>query len=222
MKVFLIGLGSVLVLGLGAYFVMMSGTNTVPSKPAHVITAATSTIQESTDAYSIKIDYPQFGITSIDTQIKQRIDGAVSEFKTFSQSPPGAEIPKNEFVGTFENAYVGPDVISVELILMQYTGGAHPMTIFSGVNFDRATGKVLLLNDALTLIGKTVTDISAESTTQLKAKLADGFFPEGVTTNPENFSSFVISKDAVTFIFQEYQVAAYAAGPQRIVFKRIK
>ena len=47
-------------------------------------------------------------------------------------------------------------------------------------------------------------------------------FEEGADTNPENFSSFVISADKVTFIFQQYQVAAYAAGPQEVSFERKK
>ena len=67
-----------------------------------------------------------------------------------------------------------------------------------------------------------VAQVSAESSTSLARQLGDMFmFKEGADTNPENYSSFLVSRDAVTFIFQQYQVAAYAAGPQRVSFPRI-
>ena len=70
------------------------------------------------------------------------------------------------------------------------------------------------------MIGMTLEQVSAAATSQLKAKLGDAMFEEGANTNPENFSSFIISNDKVTFIFQPYQVAAYAAGPQEISVER--
>lgn len=187
----------------------------------------TATMHEETDAYLIDVKYPQFGIAVIDADIKSKVDTAVTEFKVVPVNPPEslagqAATPQNEFTGTFEDVYIGPDVVSVKLVLSQYTGGAHPLTLVSGVNYDRATGRQLLQNDAFTMLGMTAEEVSARATAELKAKLGDGMFEEGTNSNPENFSSFIISADSVTFIFQPYQVAAYAAGPQEVSFDRIK
>ena len=227
MKVFLIGLGSVLVLGLLAWAVMFSAIPSPVQTAVKVVSVSTSTLQESAQGYTIKIDYPHVGIPAIDSQIKKSVEDAAAEFKTLAQPDQSAGskvggLPQNSFDGTFESVYVGPDVVSAVLILSQYTGGAHPLTILSGVNFERTTGRKLLLDDALKLIGKSTEQVSAEVTAQLIAKFGQGFFAEGANTNPENFSSFVISADSVTFIFQQYQVAAYVAGPQKISFTRIK
>jgi hypothetical protein len=182
----------------------------------------TATVQEETDTYLIDIQYPQFGIPSIDADIKGKIDASVAEFKAIPPNPPGSATLQNEFTGTFEDVYMGPDVVSIKLILSQYTGGAHPMTIVSGLNYDRATGRQLLQQDAFAMLGLSAEEISAKATAELKAKLGDNMFEEGANSNPENFSSFVISEDSVTFIFQPYQVAAYAAGVQEISFDKVQ
>lgn len=214
----IVGVAAVLV---PAALFMFSTVSLAPN--AGRVQVATSTIAEETSEYKVKVEYPQFGISTIDTQIKRDIEGAVMQLKNTAPIPPDSAAGKNSLDGTFDRTYVGPDVISVELILSFYTGGAHGSTLFSGANYDRSTGERLGLSHALALIGKTVQEVSAESSAQLKRKLADNFiFPEGANTNPENFSSFLISEDSVTFIFQQYQVAAYAYGPQEVTFKRVR
>jgi len=191
----------------------------VDTAPQEVV-VTTATAQEQTDAYLIDVNYPQFGVSAVDADIKSKIDAAVGEFKDIPPNPPESATPQNEFTGTFENVYIGPDVVSVKLVLSQYTGGAHPMTIFSGLNYDRATGRQLLQSDAFAMIDLSAVQVSAQATAELKAKLGESMFEEGANSNPENFSSFIISADEVTFIFQPYQVAAYAAGPQEVSFER--
>ncbi len=219
-KVFIIGIVAVAFLGALAFFSFSEGVGDVHRSPA--MSVATSTISEATPAYSIHVDYPKFGEPAIDAQIQKRIEEAVGEIKALPQNPHDSATPQNTLDGFYDSVYIGPDIISVRLILSQYTGGAHPMTIYSGVNFNRTTGEVLSLDDVLLLLGKSVADISRESSLQFKEKFGEGFFAQGADTNPENFSSFVINEDTVTFIFQQYQVAAYVYGPQEMSFKRLK
>ncbi|OGG54242.1 hypothetical protein A2851_01070 [Candidatus Kaiserbacteria bacterium RIFCSPHIGHO2_01_FULL_53_29] len=182
----------------------------------------TANVQEETPQYKIDVQYPQFGMPVIDAQIKKNVDETITEVKGFPANPPDLSSPQNELTMRFDSAYIGPDVISVKLIISQYTGGAHPNTLFSGLNFDRASNQQLLQDDAFKMIGLTVAQVSVAATEQLKSKLGEGMFTEGANSNPGNFSSFVISAEKVTFIFQPYQVAAYAAGPQEVSFARVK
>src|SRR3989344_8682387 len=221
MKTILTVVVAVIVLG-GAYF--FATLYLQPASPQSSeqgsIEVTTARVQEDSATYTIDVSYPQFGIPAIDAQIKKTIDDTVAEFKTSSPNPSDPAMPKYSFDGSFDSVYVGPDVVSVKLILSQYTGGAHPLTLISGLNYDRATGEQLLQSDAFAMLGMTIGEISAAATAELKAKLGDTMFEEGADTNPENFSSFVISEDSITFIFQQYQVAAYAAGPQEVSFER--
>jgi hypothetical protein len=213
---------SIIVLGAGFYALFtIPGPNTITAHNVPEV-GTTTMIKQDTDTYTIDVVYPHLGIPTIDSHIQSDIKQALDEFKNQEPNPRDSATPQNSFFGRFEDVYVGPDVVSMKLILSQYTGGAHPMTLFSGVNFDRATGKRLGLADALALIGKSVDDVSRESSTQFTKKFGADFFSDGATNNPENFSSFLIGKDSVTFIFQQYQVAAYVNGPQEVVFHRVK
>ena len=189
----------------------------------HVASTAqvqTLDIQDSSANYDIVGKYPSFGVAPFDAVIKNAVDTAVMEIK--NAAAPNPATYKNALDIRFSNAYIGPDILSVELAISQYTGGAQPLTIISGLNYDRVMGKVLTLNDVLPMIGLTIDQLAAQATEQLKAKLNGSIFPEGLSTNPENFSSFAVSADKVTFIFQPNQVTAYAAGPQEVSFPRTK
>lgn len=217
--VLVIVISAIALLGAGVWFVFQMPAPAHVQKPGMV---ATSTLATETDAYSISIEYPQFALPTIDALIRADIETSVAEFKTLPQNPHDSATPRNGFVGTFDHVYVDEDIVSVQLILSQDTGGAHPLTLFSGVVFDRHTGKRLLLGDVLPLIGKSTEDVARVATAEFREKFGEGFFSEGATSNPENFSSFLVMKDSVSFIFQQYQVAAYAYGPQQVSFPRVK
>ena len=195
-----------------------SAAATTPSASIEFTNVAT---HEEGDTYSSTVAYPQFGIPAIDSQIRQKVEDAAEEVKGYPALPEGSATFKNSFDASFDRTYVGPDVISVEMILSQYSGGAHPMTILSGLNFDRETGKQLLQDDAFRMVGLSVDQISKRASAQLKSELGDAFsFPEGASSNPENFSSFLVGTSTVTFLFQPYQVAPYSEGPQQVSFPR--
>ena len=216
---FLITALAILALVLGAFFVFrMPGPSAVVSTP---ITLATSTIQEETATYVINVAYPQFGILAADTHIKAIVDRAVADFKAV---PPYTETGflKYEFDGSYNSSYIGPDIVSARLILYQDTGGAHGNAVAYGLNFDASSGAPLTLDQALSLIGKTLPEVADTATVQLTKDYEMVQFPEGVLPTPENYQTFLINKDSVTFIFQQYQVEAYAAGMPEITFARVK
>jgi hypothetical protein len=211
----------------GAFFLSTKNA-TQPSPPANeestAVTVTEKKLVENTTTYSVDVKYPQFGITTIDTHITQIVQDAIAQFKKdTAASPPtgtGATDMKYEFDTTFEQPYIGEDVVSVRLIISTYTGGAHPLSVAEGLNFDRTTGKILTQSDALKMTGLSLQQVAAESLKQMKAKHGSALFVEGLDPTAENYATFVIDEDSVTFIFQLYQVAAYAAGFQEVTFAR--
>lgn len=185
------------------------------------VEVTTKSIQEESETHVVDVVYPQFGIPVIDADIEERVEDAVAEFQALPANPPEAATARHAFDGSFENVYIGTDAISCALVLSQYTGGAHPLTTIFGLNYDRATGERLAEDEAFAMIGMTLEEVSEAASAELSERLGEGFFEEGANRDPENFSSFLISQDEVTFIFQAYQVAAYAAGPQEVVFPRV-
>ncbi len=180
-------------------------------------------VYEETSVYKIEARYPQFGISAVDAYIKAVVDKAITAFKEYPANPAGSAVTQNEFTGSFDSVYVGSDIVSVSLIISEYTGGAHPNTVIIGVNVDRNTGREILLDDALWMIGKTLPQVAEQSLKELKATLGGNIIaPEGADPTVQNYSTFLVTKEKVTFIFNSYQVAPYAAGQQKVWFQRVK
>jgi hypothetical protein len=89
-----------------------------------------------------------------------------------------------------------------------------------GLNYAKDTGKEIGLKSVLTLIGATLTQVSEHASQELKKKLGDSFIAKGATPTEENYWMYSINDKGVTFIFNEYQVAPYSEGPQRVSFAR--
>jgi hypothetical protein len=192
------------------------------TKPSEIptLSVATSTIATSTNLYSIHIEYPVFHIAAADQHIKSILDSALLEFTTLPPNPTPIAA-ESELDGQYSNTYVGSDVLSAKFELYEFTGGAHGNTTVYGFNF-HPDGSIVSLDEALARIGKTLQQVSDEAHKQLTERFGMVQFPEGIEAKPENYSTFVIGKDTVTFMFQPYQVEAYAAGKPEIVFTRIK
>ncbi|MCE9541802.1 DUF3298 and DUF4163 domain-containing protein [Candidatus Kaiserbacteria bacterium] len=220
----------IIVLALVAYFFLtrsaiapVQETGQAPTPQA--VTVSTSTLAEEGTDYSVHAEYPQFGISAIDEQIRSAVAAGADELKkqAATDTPVSHGFRKYEFIGTFSDVYTGPEFISVREVVAQDTGGAHPLPVMLGLSFNRATGKMLTLDDALALTGLTLAQVAEQSKAQLSAKLgSDIIAPEGFEANPDNYSAFVVHENNVIFIFQPYQVAPYSAGAPETVFARQK
>jgi hypothetical protein len=181
------------------------------------------TISESSDEYTINIEYPQFGIPTADVYIEEAMresaDAIIAQAAT--DTPVAQGFRKYELFGTTQSTYVGEDLVSARVVLSQDFGGAHPLPIVTTYNFYRSTGALITLEDVLGMIGKTLDQVAGESLVQLNAQLgADIIAPEGASADAANYQTFVIDGSSVTFIFQPYQVAPYAAGAPEVPFPR--
>ncbi|MBI2610757.1 DUF3298 domain-containing protein [Candidatus Kaiserbacteria bacterium] len=213
---------------LGGGYALYKGLTRLPavSQALPGIQVATATEWEEADTYRIDAKYPQFGIASIDTSVKALVEEAAAQFKedVVAGPPlPDSAVSQYEFESMFDSAYVGLDVVSAKLVVSTYTGGAHGNAVLYGLNYERETGRPLTLDDALTMIGLTLDEVAERAKAELSATLgADIIAPEGADPTAENYSTFVIGPEEVTFIFQLYQVAPYAAGVQEVSFPRVE
>ena len=226
MRTALIALVVVVAAIIGYMFWSEMNTRLEPALPKEEeqkqVTVTSKTIQEDTDTYTINAQYPQLGIASIDTQVESTIKKVIDEFKGFGVKEPLVTSAKNEFTSTYDPPYIAEDIVSVRLTTSMYTGGAHSLATVGGLNFNRKTGELLQLSDALALINMQLSDVAAEALRQMRQKHGDALFQEGLTATPEHYNTFVIDGTKVTFIFQLYQVVAYAAGFQEVAFPRKK
>ncbi len=179
-------------------------------------------IDAKTDAYEISVRYPQTGVKAIDEDIAGWIEREVATFK--QEAAPEPESAAGAW--TLDIGYTvernDDHFLAVLFSLSSYTGGAHGSHGFLTRNFLLPDGAHVDL--AQVLDGSAgLARLSTLAVADLKKQLLT---PDGMTdadwiqrgAGPawSNFETFLLLPDALRLEFPQYQVAAYAAGPQQV------
>jgi len=111
----------------------------------------------------------------------------------------------------------GHPVLSVVFIGVFYSGGAHPNSVRWPLNYDFATGSELALEDLFIPGAPYLERIADYCIAQLRATLDFAIWEDGAAPLAENYQDWAVTPEGLLIIFDEYQVAPYAAGPQEVV-----
>lgn len=171
----------------------------------------------------IEIQYPtelmeyDFIEDVLDEYIQQRRE----EFLGFFGEGAFYPTPGAWFLGIdYELYQFSEDILSVNFIVSDYTGGAHPNSYFATFTFDLAQEKQLTLEDIFVVESAPFATLYPIVEADLKDKIGDYTDPDwlqsGTGENPANYQNFVLTETSIIFLFPPYQVAAYAAGPQTV------
>ena len=168
-------------------------------------------IKETNYKGDFQFSYPEVTTSSavINAKINQKIR---EEIKTFIAA---AREPNRSVVATtsYEIPYNGEKVLSIRLIeYVNYENSAHPLVYLKTLNFDVTNGKPVSNVD----LKKYSHSISPKALTK---KLKDHAEREGIALYPE-FKEleklpddfYFDEKFHLHFVFQQYEVAPYAAG----------
>lgn len=191
--------------------------------------------------YEIDAEYPQLtgsgspNYEKFNQTVRGLVTKKVAAFKKEMtpdpDDPPPTESPTESMGSDLSIAYVialaKDDLISVLLDVGSYSAGAaHPNSYSEVVNFDLKNGKLLKLADLFQPGSKHLQTIAAYCSADLKKQgkqkgedsmLDDDWIQRGAGPDAENYSSWTIGKKGLGFVFDSYQVAAYAAGPQHVL-----
>ena len=127
----------------------------------------------------------------------------------------GAGATSWERNATYKIVYADEKHLSFRAEEFEYNGGAHGNTKITVGTFDRKTGKILKAADLIPAARRTevlkelragvVKAIGGEAQLQGEVKIIDNCF---------------VAKDGIHFVYNEYEVACYAAGSVEVVVKR--
>jgi hypothetical protein len=196
-------------------------------------------ISESIKAKRLELsaEYPQLSgaanAASFNQLVKTRITNEVARFRkdmsAISQAdlkmlPEGA----NNYIDIgYDVEYADDDLINLNFVRSEFTGGAHPNYNFLTVNYDLKNNRELKLAELFKPGAKYLATISAYATKNLRRRtfpesgenlgLAQDIFADGATAKAENYARWNITKKGLLFIFDPYQVGPYAAGAQYVV-----
>ena len=118
------------------------------------------------------------------------------------------------------------DLISVEFTQGQYeAGAAHPNSITTVLNYDVKNGKKLALADLFNANSKylgviadyCIKDLKEQSKRDKDAMLEDDQIQDGAGARADNYKAWTITRKGLLIVFDPYQVAPYAAGPQQVM-----
>jgi hypothetical protein len=180
------------------------------------------TISDENQYYTIDVTYPVTKDVAINDKFKAFVEDQIAQFKedtawvldpaieSAAEATLSLTIDYREERSTHADNYI--------FTISTYTGGAHGLQITKTFAFD-AVGTSIMQGD---LFANPDTGLKAVATFVQKEiekkKISDAeWIKDGAGATPDNYQSFIISDAGVTFIFDPYQVAPYAAGTQNIL-----
>lgn len=180
------------------------------------------TISEENQYYNITVTYPVTKDERINAQFKTFAEDQVAIFKddtswamdpsidSASEGSLSLDVDYREDRSTNADTYI--------FSIVTYTGGAHGLQVTRTFAFDQ-NGKAIGINDLFTNGEKGLETIAPFVQKEItKKNISDAaWVKDGTAATVENYQNFVIGDTGVTFIFDPYQVAPYAAGTQSIL-----
>ena len=190
-------------------------------------TTRTETVMEETPKHLIDVEYPALeGLqddrleSQVNDIIKREVLDSIAVFK--KESSGLGDEGQSEVRVRYEVAYLNPSILSLGLEYSTYTAGAaHPFNYMTTMNFDLRNGERLALKDLFMADSEHLKVLSEAAKKELDARFPGGddgqvWDEDGALPTAVNYEEFLITREGLTVIFNPYQVAAYAAGTQRI------
>ena len=199
--------------------VIMVATICVQAVSAAPLKISKREIKQQKPTHEIDISYPLTGLARIDAEIEPWARKLAADFA--SEATEAGETRPWSSELSFELPRNDGTVLSIVFSHYTYTGGAHPNSSYRTFHFLLPDGYRADMAELFSPRG--IRRISDISISQLKQEMAgpDGmsdtdWIKRGAGPNARNFENFVLAPSELTILFDAYQVAAYAAGPQEV------
>ena len=175
--------------------------------PIYKIDAQIPALQGSTDPRAVNFN------NEMSLLVQQEISVFKDNLHELVPTPGGT----GSFFGEQYNLLSGPgNILSVKIDISIYIeGAAHPSSHSRTVTYDLEAGSDVSLGQLFRTGSNYYQKLSDYCLAQLSPKISD-LFTGGLDPVPDNYRSWNITPDGLLITFDEYQVAAYALGPQQV------
>ncbi|HTX90085.1 MAG TPA: RsiV family protein [Anaerolineales bacterium] len=184
-------------------------TDETGKSPAYTVKAGTPFLQGSDDQRVVNFNNEMSGLTQ-------------EEIAKFRDNARVAVAVPGGGGSTYDQSYkvLSPagNILSIKFdILIYIAGAAHPVSHSRTVTYDLEAGSDVTL-DQLFLPNSNYLDLIANycSTELGKRNIDFGANSSGAAPLPENYTNWNVTAQGLLITFDEYQVAAYVAGPQEV------
>ncbi len=178
-------------------------------------------IKEEKEDYSLDLEYPVITMadknkaTIINKKIKSLIDNQLLGFKKdlIKKEP---DMGASFMDSGYEFFMLNENFVSLHFTMVTYSSGAaHPMNYSVTFNYDVDRDKEIFLAEMFKSGSDYLKYIADYCNLDLQDKLGVDIFADGLLPDKANFSTFALTPESLIFLFDPYQVASYAAGPQQ-------
>lgn len=205
-----------------------------PTGEAAIVLLTRSVVEESANPrYEIKVEWPALewaGNPRVEAFNQAAEALAQEEIATFKQgvantpNDPAFQEFSSSLTVSYTPTYMDSGLFSVRMNVGFYmAGAAHPAHYSHAINYDLSEGRLLTLEELFQPGSAYLETLSAFCLEDLAARgvLA---WEEGALPKAENFQDWNLTPGGMEIMFDEYQVAPYAAGPQTVLipFERLK
>ncbi|MDO8530476.1 MAG: DUF3298 and DUF4163 domain-containing protein [bacterium] len=185
--------------------------------------------------YNISLQYPEFSEikntaaqTKINEDVKSAAFKAAEDFKKeiICSAESKTTAPPCELIVEFKHfEIVSQKILSLGALYYYYTQGAHGSSVYVFSNYNLVDGSTVGWKSVFKDDSPYINAISEYSKKELVKKLTtgedslsdEGWITDGTKPTEENYNTNVgFTPDGLIILFQQYQVAAYAAGPQEL------
>jgi hypothetical protein len=185
-------------------------TNETGANPVYTIQADTPFFQRSED----------LRVITFNNEMSLLTQEEIAKFKdNVAQTQPIPGMAGSSYIQKYELKSPPGNLVSLKFSIMIYIeGAAHPGTHSRTVTYDLQAGKDVTLDQLFLPDADYLQKISNYCIAQLKTRNI-GFeaFSSGAEPIPANYGNWNITADGLLITFDEYQVAAYAAGAQQVL-----
>ncbi len=175
--------------------------------------------------YTIQTDVPVLqGVSPHRDEFNLRVSGLVAQRteafkKNLAEWTPVPDMPGSSFTLSYIAFPYSARFASIQWMEDTYlAGAAHPSHQITSLVYDVETAQDVTL-EQLFLPDSQYLQVIADYCKAELSKREIGYDDQqrGADPTPENYAVWNLSTDGLVITFNEYQVAAYAAGPQKVI-----
>lgn len=196
------------------------------------------TIIEESDTFKINVEKikilpdPIINSQKVNIAIQAEYELIIGAFKESIQDLEIFNNVKHTLQIKSEPILYTPQIISIQLEIYTYTGGAHGNSYSTGINYDVQNDKsitIINLADSPNNMQNILDVFSQEAYEQILSTHTDieldtEWVKEGTDANIINFQHILLTSDGIIIHIPSYQVAPYAVGPFTVIvpYEKIK
>ena len=197
----------------------------VPLYQGVILTSVPSEENGQSPDYKITTQTPKLTgsddprVQALNKETSDLVQSVIADYKkNLAQMPATPITASSTFDVQYKSLLPAGNTVSIKFDTEGYVAGmVHPYHLSYSLNYDLAKGKDIALSDLFLPGTDYLGAISKYCATQLNTRdINFKDFSQGADPTADNYKNWNITPDGLMITFDEYQVAAYVAGPQTV------